>query len=534
VAGADESRANGAPLEPVGQPGGAEAAVKAAHLIAAYLANLESHPVLPAVQPGAVRRQIPPTAPALPETLDVILGDYERFIAPNLTHWQHPGFMAYFPSVATWPGIVGEWLAAGVNSNVMLWRNAPASTELEEVVVAWLRRMMGLPDAFDGMFTDTASMSSLLAVVAARHVVPGLEARDHGLAGRTGLGRLRLYCSTEAHSSIEKAAIVAGVGHEGVRRIPADDDYRMRPEMLERAIAEDRAAGWWPFCVVATLGTTSSTSIDPIGSIAAICERESLWLHADAAYGGVAAIVPEMRGLFAGWERADSIVVNPHKWLWTPFDASLLLFRRPEAFRDAFSLVPEYLRVKKAGAPSSEADTRPSAATSPPGSSPGHLCDAYASDPDFVHNFHEYGIQLGRRFRALKLWIMLRSYGTQAIANELRRHCAMAREFTSWVEADPNWQMMAPLPLATACVRYRPAGLRGREDEPEVRRELDARNEAILESVNRSGDIFLSHTRLRDRYTIRVCIGNPRQEMRHVRRCWELLQAGGRSGPSRK
>jgi aromatic-L-amino-acid/L-tryptophan decarboxylase len=524
VAASQESKANAAPLEPVGQRSGAAAAVRAAQLIGDYLANLETHGVLPQIAPGDVRRQIPPTAPARPEALDDILADYQRFIEPNITHWQHPGFMAYFPSVATWPGILGEWLAAGLNSNVMLWRNAPASTELEEVVVAWLRRMMGLPDAFDGMFTDTASMSSLLSIVAARHVVPGLEARDRGLAGRAGLGRLRLYCSTEAHSSIEKAAIVAGIGHEGVRRVPADEAYCMRPELLEQTIAEDRAAGWWPFCVVATLGTTSSTSIDPAAAIVDICAREGLWMHADAAYGGVAAIVPEMRTLFAGWERADSIVINPHKWLWTPFDASLLLFRRPEVFRDAFSLVPEYLRVKKAAAAATAAagPTRSDAA--------GHLCDAYADDADFVHNFHEYGIQLGRRFRALKMWIMLRTYGTDAIADELRRHCAMAREFAGWVNADPDWQMMAPLPLATLCVRYRPAKFVGREDESSVQRELDVRNEALLDFVNRSGDIFLSHTRLRDRYTIRVCIGNPRQEMRHVRRCWELLREGARAG----
>lgn len=530
MAAAHDSRANAAPLELASGGAAAEAAARAAEMVAGYLASLESRPVLPQLVPGSVRSQLPGNAPAKPEPLDVILGDYTRLIESNVTHWQHPGFMAYFPSVATWPGILGEWLAAGLNSNVMLWRNAPASTELEEVVVAWLRRMLGLPDAFDGMFTDTASMSSLLSIVAARHVVPHLEARDKGLAGRPGLGRLRLYCSTEAHSSIEKAAIVAGVGLEGVRRIPADGDYRMQPRLLARAIAEDRAAGWWPFCVVATLGTTSSTSIDPAGPIADICARESLWLHADAAYGGVAAIVPEMRDLFAGWERADSIVVNPHKWLWTPFDASLLLFRRPEAFRDAFSLVPEYLRVKKQeGAPAAAAPGDPTTR----GSEVGHLCDAYADDPEFVHNFHEYGIQLGRRFRALKMWIMLRTYGTEAIANELRRHCALARELASWVEADADWQLMAPTPLATVCLRYRPAPLRAREDERDVHRELDARNEAILEFVNRSGDIFLSHTRLRDRFTIRVCIGNPRQEMRHVRRCWELLREGAQVGVSR-
>jgi aromatic-L-amino-acid decarboxylase len=481
-----------------------EAAHRVADLAADYLARLETYAVLPRLEPGSIRARCQAAPPAAPESLDAILADYRRLVEPNITHWQHPGFMAYFPSVACGPGILGEWLAAGLNSNVMLWRNAPASTEIEEVVVAWLRQMLGLPDAFDGMLTDTASVSSLLALVAARHVVPGLDAREEGLPGRAAIGRLRLYCSTEAHSSIEKAAIVAGIGRAGVRRIPADDAYRMRPDLLAAAVSEDRAAGWWPFCVVATLGTTSSTGVDPAGAIADVCAREHLWMHADAAYAGVAAVVPEMRPLFAGWERADSIVVNPHKWLWTPFDASLLLFRRPGAFRDAFSLVPEYLRVD-------------------------------ARDEVQVHDFHEYGIQLGRRFRALKLWIMIRAFGTEAMAEELRRHCRMARAFASWVEADPDWQVLAPHPFATVCLRYRPARLAAREHDPAVRRDLDAWNEKILEHVNRSGEIFLSHTRLQDRYTIRACIGNPRQEMRHVERCWELLREGaGRGGGGRQ
>jgi aromatic-L-amino-acid decarboxylase len=246
-----------------------------------------------------------------------------------------------------------------------------------------------------------------------------------------------------------------------------------------------------PFCVVATLGTTSSTSVDPAAEIAQICEREGLWMHVDAAYAGVAAIVSDHRPLFAGWERADSIVINPHKWLFTPFDASLLLFRKPEVFRGAFSLVPEYLRARGA---------------------------------DDVHDFHEYGIQLGRRFRALKIWIMLRYFGAEGVAARIAEHCRMARELASWVEADPNWQLLAPVPFATVCFRHRPAELAARENEPEVHRALDARNEAILEQVNRSGEIFLSHTRLRDRYTIRVSIGNLRQRMEHVRRCWDLLR----------
>jgi aromatic-L-amino-acid decarboxylase len=303
---------------------------------------------------------------------------------------------------------------------------------------------------------------------------------------------------------------VAGIGREGVRRIPVDDAYRMRADALAQAVAEDRAAGWWPFCVVGTLGTTSSTSVDPAGAIADLCARERLWLHLDAAYAGVAAIVPEMRQLFDGWERADSIVINAHKWLWTPFDASLLLFRNPDAFRNAFSLIPEYLRVRG------------------PGGQGGDAAAPVHSDPRFVHNYNEYGIQLGRRFRALKIWMAIRAQGTQAMADEIRRHCRMAHELASWVEADPDWELLAPIPFATVCLRNRPAALAAHEADSQVQRTLDARNEAILDAVNRSGEIFISHTRLRDRYTIRVCIGNPRQEMRHVRRCWELLREAAR------
>ena len=357
----------------------------------------------------------------------------------------------------------------------MLWRNAPSSTELEEVVVSWLRQMLGLPDTFDGMLTDTASISSLLAIVAARHAVPGLKARDEGLSG----ARLRLYASTEAHSSIEKAAIVAGIGRAGVRRIEVDETYRMLPAALAEAITEDRAAGWLPFCAVATLGTTSSTSIDPCNEIASICERERLWLHVDAAYGGIAAIMPEMRDRLSGWERADSIVVNPHKWMFTPFDASLLLFRSPETFRDAFSLVPEYLRTRESAG---------------------------------VHNFNEYGIQLGRRFRALKLWMQIRWFGVDGIAARLRDHLRLAGLFASWVDADPDWERVAPVPLSTICFRYRKGS------------DLDEKNREILERVNATGKVFLSHTKLDGRFVLRVALGNPRQTDEHVARCWALLK----------
>jgi aromatic-L-amino-acid decarboxylase len=467
-----------------------EAAHGVADRVADYLTRLESYPVLPKIEPGAVRAQLQASPPAGPEPLESILADYAKWIEPNITHWQHPGFMAYFPSVASGPGILGEWLAAGLNSNVMFWRNAPASTEVEELVVDWLRQMLGLPDAFDGMLTDTASVSSLLSLVAARQAVEGLDSREQGLAGRPGLQRLRVYASEEAHYTIEKAAIVIGVGRAGLRRIPVDDAYRMRPEALIHAIAEDRANGWQPFCVVGTLGTTSSTSVDPADQLAHICRREKLWLHLDAAYAGAAALAPEYRDLFNGWERADSIVFNPHKWMFTPFDASLLLFRDPAMFREAFSLVPEYVKTPVVAE---------------------------------VHNYNEYGVQMGRRFRALKLWILIRYFGVDGIAARIREHCNLAQELTSWVESDPDWELLAPVPFATVCFRFRPQSL-GRELDAAAEQRIDAWNEVILDTVNRSGKVFLSHTRLKDRFTLRVALGNPRARIDHVRRCWQLLR----------
>ncbi len=463
------------------------AAHRVADMAADYLERVESYPVLPDIEPGSVRAQVPAVPPSGPESLETILADYLSLVEPNITHWQHPGWMAYFCSVASGPGILGEWLAATLNSNVMLWRNAPASTEIEEVVVQWLREMMGLPTDFDGMFTDTASVSTLLSVVAARHAVPGLDARDEGLAGREGLGRLRLYCSSETHSSIEKAAIVAGIGRAGVRAIPVDEAFAMRAELLGEAIREDRQAGRIPVCAVATLGTTSTTSVDPVAEIARICRDEKLWLHVDAAYAGAAALASEMRPLLSGWEHADSIVVNPHKWLFTPFDASLLLFKNPELYREAFSLVPEYLSVRQT---------------------------------DEVHNFHEYGIQLGRRFRALKLWFMIRYFGAKGMADRIRESCRLAARLRNWIEETPDWEMLAPTPFSTLCLRFRPAAL-----DPDRDLELlNTMNERIMSTVNASGKIFLSHTMLHGAYTIRVTLGNPRATEKHVALCWSVLQ----------
>jgi aromatic-L-amino-acid decarboxylase len=372
----------------------------------------------------------------------------------------------------------------------MLWRTSPIGTELEGVVVRWLREGLGLPASFDGLLTDTASTSTLIAIAAAREAA-GLDASAEGLAGR-GLGRPRVYASTEAHSSIEKACMTLGLGRAAVAKIPANDRFEMDAAALERVIADDRAAGHLPIAIVATIGTTSSTSVDPVAAIADIAEREGLWLHVDSAYAGVVALLPDHRAPFAGWERADSIVVNPHKWLFTPLDASLLLTRRMDHLRAAFSLVPEYLRTLDRSNP--------------------------------VLDYNEYQPQLGRRMRALKLWMQLRWFGLDGLRRRIAYHLAQAERFAAWIDASPDWERLAPVPFSTVCFRYRPALLAGREDEPAVAAWLDEGNTALMDGVNRTGRVFLSHTRLAGRFTIRMAIGNLRTEPRHVELAWELLQ----------
>jgi aromatic-L-amino-acid decarboxylase len=469
-----------------------EAAHATVDLLADYLAHLEDFAILPAIEPGALRDQLPQEPPEGPEPVGAILADVARLVEPNATHWQHPGFLAYFATTASGPGILGEFVTAVLGQNAMLWRTSPVATELEEVVVGWLRRALGLPDAFDGLLTDTASTSSLIAIAAAREAA-GLDAAARGLAGRPEIGVPVVYASEEAHSSIEKACMTLGLGRSACCRIPTDDAYAMRTDALHAAIAADRAAGRTPIAIVATIGTTSSTAVDPVPAIAEIAERAGLWLHVDAAYGGAVALLPDRRALFAGWERADSIVVNPHKWFFTPLDASLLLSRRMPVLRAAFSLVPEYLRTLDQQGP--------------------------------VHDFSEYQPQLGRRMRALKLWFLVRYFGIEGLRRRIDAHCRLAEHLAAAVDTHPDFERMAPVRFSTLCLRWRPAALVGHEDEPEVRARLDSANERLMAAVNASGEIFLSHTRLRDRFVIRVAIGNLRTETRHVARAWTLLQA---------
>jgi aromatic-L-amino-acid decarboxylase len=450
--------------------------------IARYLEGAERLPVLPRVRPGEVRAALPAAPPARGEPLPSILADVERLVVPGLTHWNHPGFFAYFANSSTTPAILGEMLAATFNANAMLWKTAPAATELEVVVLDWLRQMTGLPDGLFGVIQDTASAATLVGLAAAREAVPGLEVRRRGLVGQA---RLRMYASEQAHSSVEKAGIVLGIGQDGLRKVPVDADFRMDPRALACAVADDRAAGWTPFAVTATVGTTSTTSVDPVPEIAEVCARERLWLHVDAAYAGCAAVVPELRGLLRGCERADSLVMNPHKWLFVPVDLSAFYTRRPEVVRAALSLVPDYLRT---------------------------------AEETVAPNLMDYGVSLGRRFRALKLWMVIRAFGHEGLAARIREHVLLAQVFREWVEADPAFEVVAPSPLSVVCFRWRGPGL-----SPE---EVDRANEKILDSVNLSGEAYLSHTRLSGRTVLRLAVGNVRTEERHVRRAWDLVRAG--------
>ena len=450
--------------------------------IADYLARVEQLPVFPRVQPGDVTHSLPSAPPADPEAMEAILRDFQDKILPGITHWNHPGFLAYFANTASAPGILGEMLIAALNANGFLWVTSPAVTELEQVTVDWLRQMMGLGDGWFGIINDTASMSTFLALAAAREAKPELDVRNKGLAGRTDVPVMRVYTSEHSHSSVDKAVVALGLGLGNVVHVACDKAFSMKPEALRRAIQADRDRGFLPIAVVATVGTTSSTSIDPVPAIAEICRSAGAWLHVDAAYGGVAAIVPEMRNILDGVELADSLVVNPHKWLFTPVDCSVLYTKKPELLKRAFSLVPEYLTT--------------------------------AGNESL--NLMDYGIQLGRRFRALKLWMVIRSFGESGLASRIRHHCELARDLAAEVALTPGWTVAAPVPFSVVCMRYAPDGYGSAE--------VDALNEAIMRAVNATGRVFLSHTKLDGRYVIRVAIGNLHTERRHIDEAWTLLR----------
>ena len=452
------------------------AAHRAVDWIGDYLDTIRERQVLSQVKPGAIRSSLPAVPPEEGERLEVIFDDFERLVLPGITHWNHPRFFAYFGITGSTPGILAELLIAALNVNGMLWRTSPSVTEVEEVACRWLRQAIGLPEGFSGVINDTASSSTLYALTAAREAVADLEVRRRGMSH----ARLRMYTSEESHSSVEKAGIVLGVGQENVVKIKTDAEFRMLPDELEGAIRADRAAGYTPFAVVATVGTTSVTAVDPVPALADICRREGLWLHVDAAYGGAAAVLDTHRWVLAGCDRADSVVVNPHKWLFTPIDCSVLYCRREDVLKQAFSLTPAYLTT---------------------------------TDGD-VRNLMDYGASLGRRFRGLKLWFVLRAFGIDGARVRIAAHIEMARQLRAWIEKDGDYEVLAPTLFSTVVFRHRGG---------------DAVNERIHDAVNASGEAFISHTDVRGRYALRIAIGNLRTTLEDVRATWELIQGTARA-----
>lgn len=459
--------------------------------IADYLDRPEKWPVLSAVRPGEVRNSLPQSPPLEGEQMDTILEDFQKWIVPATTHWNHPAFMAYFANSSTAAGVLGEALTAALNVNAMLWRTSPAATELELLTLDWLRQMLGFPADFFGAIADTASSNTLYALAAARELHPELRIRELGMAARDDLPRVLIYCSEEAHSSIDKAVMTLGFGQSSLRKIPTDDKLRMDANALADMVERDRSAGSIPLAVVATVGTTSTTAIDPVPVIAGICEREKMWLHVDASYGGTAAILPEMRHVLDGCDRADSLVVNPHKWLFTPMDCSVLYTRRPDMLKRAFQHIPDYLVV---------------------------------SDGEDAVNLMDYGVALGRRFRALKLWFVIRHFGVEGLRSLIREHIRIARELSGWIDRDTELERMADADFSTVVFRHHPPALSAER--------LDEHNAKILAAVNDTREVYLSHTRVRGRYSLRVAIGNIHTTEAHVRRAFDLVkEAAARAAP---
>lgn len=454
--------------------------------IAHYLDQIRAYPILSQAPYRSIQQSLPDNPPLQAEAMEAILQDFERILLPGITHWNAPGFMAYFASSASGPGILGELLASALNANAMLWRASPAATELEQVTTDWLRQMLGLPQTLFGIIHDTASTGTLSALAAAREAIPNLAIRSQGVFGRSDLPRLCIYASQEAHSSVEKAALLLGFGQEGIRKIPVDAQFCMNPTQLEQTIQKDLDRGFIPCAVIATVGTTSTGSIDPVAAIANICERHHIWLHVDGAYGATAAIASEKRWILEGCARADSFVVNPHKWLFVPLDCSVLYTRRPEALKAAHSLVPEYLR---------------------------NISDATEEPPDLM----DYSPALGRRFRALKLWMVLRYFGQEGLATRIREHNYMAQQLVAWINARPYLEILAPVHLSLVCFRFRSTATL---DDVQ----LNTINEQILKQINARGHFFLSHTKIQGKFILRVAINHIRTTREDLAGLYNELQ----------
>lgn len=462
-----------------------ENAHRLADWMADYLETLEQRRVSPETKPGDVRRALPSTAPERAEPFDRVMADFERIVLPGMTHWDHPAFFAYFPGDHSPASILAEMLTAAMGAQCMSWNTSPAATETEQAMMEWLRQMVGLPDTFTGVLQDTASSATLVALLEARERATDFRFAKEGAAA-PGADKLVVYASAEAHSSIDKAVRLAGLGEGRLRKITTDEKFAMRVDELAQAMAADRAAGMIPCAVVATIGTTSSTGVDDVTAIAKVAQEYGAWLHIDAAYAGSAAILPELRPHFKGVEHADSYVFNPHKWLFAQFDCSAYFVKDPGHLIATCGANPEYLK--------------------------------WSAD-DEVANFRDWGIPLGRRFRALKLWFVIRDFGVEGLRQVLREHIRLAALVRRWVEEDPDFEVLAPSPFGLVCFRYRPKGMAA--DDPKV----DELNRQLLARVNASGKALLTHTTLKGKYAIRWSIGSLQASERVVRATWDLLRS---------
>lgn len=454
--------------------------------MADYMAEIETFPVMSPLKPGDIIRRLPVNPPQQAEAMDAIMKDFREIILPGMTHWQHPCFFAYFNANNSFPSILAEMLTATMGAQCMSWVTSPAATELEELIMQWTRKIIGLPDVFTGVIQDTASTATLCSILTAREKISNFHTNEQGLFGSN---RLAVYCSTEAHSSIEKDVKIAGLGKNHLRKIPVDHEYAMNPGALETTVKRDIQAGISPLAVVAAVGTTGSTAIDPIRKIGKICRRYNIWLHIDAAYAGTALLLPEKRWMIEGIEMADSFVFNPHKWMFTNFDCSAYFVKDKEALIRTFEILPEYLKTREG---------------------------------DRVNNYRDWGIQLGRRFRALKLWFVIRNFGVDGLQECIRNHIQWAQELKAEIDRSDHFEMLAPVPLATLCFRFKPEGLEDTDT-------LNRLNASLLETVNQSGKIYLTHTKLNGKYTLRMVIGQTRLKKGQVIDAWNRIQETARS-----
>ncbi|OGU14898.1 MAG: amino acid decarboxylase [Ignavibacteria bacterium GWB2_35_12] len=453
--------------------------------IADYFNNIEKYDVKPNIEPGYVINQLPQTPPENSEKFENIIDDFKKIIVPGMTHWQHPKFFGYFPANTSFPSIAAEFLTSALAAQCMMWQTSPAAAELEELTMDWLRQMIGLPNDFTGVIQDTASTATLCSILTAREKYSSFDINAKGFSGDE---QFRVYCSSEAHSSIEKAVKIAGIGKENLVKIPVDENFAMLPDELEKVLEVDTINGYKPLCVVSALGTTGSTAIDPLKEIGVICKENNIWLHVDAAFAGSALILPEYRHLLDGIEYADTFVFNPHKWLFTNFDCSAYFVRDKEALVRTFQMIPEYLKSAEA----------------------------------HVNNYKDWGIQLGRRFRALKLWFVIRSFGVSGLQEKLRLHIKLAQDLVKNIESENDFEILAPVPFNTICFRYKPAGVVHEE-------EINKINEKLLSKLNETGKLFLTHTKLNEKYVIRFMIGQTNVNEKHVSETWELIKSESRN-----